>query len=54
MNVSDCNTVKTVLKKAEQKPESRDIGIIEVAKERELLTKAGRLHKRAKNFSKNE
>ena len=41
MNVSDCNTVKTVLKKAEQKPESRDIGIIEIAKERGFIDKSG-------------
>ncbi len=50
MNVSDCNIVKTVLKKAEQKPESRDIGIIEVAKERGFIEESGKVTQEGQKF----
>ena len=50
MNVSDCNIVKTVLKKAEQKPESRDIGIIEVAKERGFIDESGKVTQEGQKF----
>ena len=54
MNVSDYNTIKTVLKKAEQKTESQSIGIIEIVKERGFIDKRGRVHQRGNDFSKNE
>ena len=46
MNVSDCNTVKTVLKK----PESRDIGIIEIAKERGFIDESGKVTQEGQKF----
>ena len=52
MNVSDCNTVKTVLKKAEQKTESRDIGIIDIAKERGFIDKSGNVTPEGQRFLK--
>ena len=50
MNVSDCNTVKTVLKKAEQKPDIRDIGIIEIAKKRGFIDESGKVTQGGQKF----
>ena len=50
MNVSDYNTIKTVRKKAEQKTESRDIGIIDIAKERGFIDKSGKVTPEGQRF----
>ena len=50
MNVSDYNTIKTVLKKAEQKTESRDIGIIDIAKERGFIDQSGKVTPEGQRF----
>ena len=50
MKVSDCNTVKTVLKKAEQKPDIRDIGIIEIAKRRGFIDESGKVTQEGQKF----
>ena len=50
MNVNDCITVKTILKKAEQKPESRDIGIIEIAKKRGFIDESGKVIQEGQKF----
>ena len=50
MNVSDYNTIKTVLKKAEQKRESQSIGIIEIAKERGFIDKSGKVTPEGQRF----
>tara|TARA_B100000900_G_C20329468_1_gene613588 strand:- start:347 stop:487 length:141 start_codon:yes stop_codon:yes gene_type:complete len=39
----NCNTVATVLKKAEREKERRDIGIIETAKKRGFIDRSGRI-----------
>tara|TARA_B100000963_G_scaffold166604_1_gene144643 strand:- start:555 stop:740 length:186 start_codon:yes stop_codon:yes gene_type:complete len=41
MKESACIAVKSVLKKAERETEKRDIGIIEIAKERGFIDKSG-------------
>ncbi len=50
MNVSDYNTVKTVLKIAELKTERRDIGIIDIAKERGFIDKSGKVTPEGQRF----
>ena len=50
MNVSDYNTIKTVLKKAEQKTESQSIGIIEIVKERGFIDKRGKVTPEGQRF----
>ena len=50
MNVSDYNTIKTVLKKAEQKTESLDIGIIDIAKERGFIDQSGKVTPEGQRF----
>jgi len=50
MNVNDYNTIKTVRKKAEQKTESRDIGIIDIAKERGFIDKSGKVTPEGQRF----
>ena len=52
MNVSDNNTVKTILKTAEQKRESRDIGIIDIAKKRGFIDKSGKVTPKGQKFLK--
>jgi len=50
MNVSDYNTVKTVLKKAGQKTQSRDIGVIDIAKQRGFIDKSGKVTPEGQKF----
>ena len=50
MNVSDYNTVKTVLKRAEIKAESRDRGIIDIAKKRGFIDKNGKVTPEGQRF----
>ena len=50
MNVSDYNTIKTVLKKAEQKRGSQSIGIIEIAKQRGFIDKSGKVTPEGQRF----
>ena len=50
MNVSDYNTIKTGLKKAEQNTESRDIGIIDIAKQRGFIDKSGKITPEGQRF----
>tara|TARA_B100000963_G_C22391799_1_gene564833 strand:+ start:448 stop:645 length:198 start_codon:yes stop_codon:yes gene_type:complete len=50
MNVSDYNTVKTVLKRAEIKAESRDRGIIDIAKRRGFIDKNGKVTPEGQRF----
>ena len=50
MNVSDYNTIKTVLKKAGQKTESLDIGIIDIAKERGFIDQSGKVTPEGQRF----
>ena len=42
MNVSDYNTIKTVLKKTEGKNKRAKIGIIDIAKERGYIDSSGK------------
>jgi len=50
MNISDYNNLKTVLKKAEQKKERRNIGIIDIAKERGFIDKSGKVTPEGQKF----
>ena len=50
MNVTDYNTIKTGLKKAEQNTESRDIGIIDIAKQRGFIDKSGKITPEGQRF----
>ena len=50
MNISDYNNLKTVLKKAEQKKERRNIGIIDIAKERGFIDKSGNVTPEGQKF----
>jgi len=50
MNVSDYNTVKTVLKKAEEKTESGDRGIIDIAKKRGFIDNNGKVTPEGQRF----
>ena len=42
MNVSDYNTIKTVLKKTDRQNKRANIGIIDIAKERGYIDSSGR------------
>ena len=50
MNVSDYNTLKTGLRKTEQKKERRNIGIIDIAKERGFIDKTGKVTPEGQKF----
>ena len=50
MNISDHDTIKTVFKKAKQKTESRDIGVIDIAKERGFIDKNGKVTPEGQKF----
>ena len=50
MNVSDYNTIKTVLKKAERQNNRANIGIIDIAKERGYIDSSGRVTPEGRRF----
>ena len=51
MNVSDYNTIKTVLKKTERKKNKRaNIGIVDIAKERGYIDSSGRVTPEGRRF----
>ena len=50
MNVSDYNTIKTVLKKTERQNNRANIGIIDIAKERGYIDSSGRVTPEGRRF----
>ena len=50
MNVSDYNTIKTVLKKTEGKNKRAKIGIIDIAKERGYIDSSGKVTPEGRRF----
>ena len=50
MNVSDYNTIKTVLKKTEKQNKRAHIGIIDIAKERGYIDSSGRVTPEGRRF----
>ena len=50
MNVSDYNTIKTVLKKTAKQKKRADIGIIDIAKERGYIDSSGRVTPEGRRF----
>ena len=50
MNVSDYNTIKTVLKKTERQNKRADLGIIDIAKERGYIDSSGRVTPEGRRF----
>ena len=50
MNVSDYNTIKTVLKKTERQNNRANIGIIDIAKERGYIDSSGRVAPEGRRF----
>ena len=50
MNVSDYNTIKTVLKKTERQNKRASIGIIDIAKERGYIDSSGRVTPEGRRF----
>ena len=50
MNVSDYNTIKTVLKKTERQNNRANIGIIDIARERGYIDSSGRVTPEGRRF----
>ena len=50
MNVSDYNTIKTVLKRTERQNKRANIGIIDIAKERGYIDSSGRVTPEGRRF----
>ena len=50
MNISDYNTIKTVLKKTERQNKRANIGIIDIAKERGYIDSNGRVTPEGRRF----
>ena len=50
MNVSDYNTIKTVLKKTERQNNRANIGIIDIAKESGYIDSSGRVTPEGRRF----
>ena len=50
MNVSDYNTIKTVLKKTERQNKRANIGNIDIAKERGYIDSSGRVTPEGRRF----
>ena len=50
MNVSDYNTIKTVLKKTDRQNKRASIGIIDIAKERGYIDSSGRVTPEGRRF----
>lgn len=53
MNVSDYNTIKTVLKKTERKNRGTNIGVIDIAKKRGYIDGSGKITAEGRKFLKN-
>ena len=50
MNISDYNTIKTVLKKTDRQNKKASIGIIDIAKERGYIDSSGKVTPEGRRF----
>ena len=53
MNISDYNTIKTVLKKTDGENKRTNIGIIDIAKERGYIDDCGKVTPEGRKFLQN-
>jgi len=53
MNVSDYNTIKTVLKKTERENKRTNIGIVDIARERGYIDDRGKVTPEGRKFLQN-